>query len=226
MKLYKFRPLANCTDLARAQHILESGTFRCSQFWELNDPMEGVYSFDPGSWSTEQVYQFYNDKCRHLICSFSAASALDDLRMWGYYANGFKGVAIEIEVDESNPCLRRVVYRDRIFDLSAGDIAADNIAERVLTTKLSCWCHEAEIRYIVKGESRFQKIGTLTRLLLGRPYRTTVNRSAAEAQSHVREYLCRVETLGVIASGLGLPIDEVDVVDERVQLTSWKRDRG
>jgi|GEM_PF-5983772 hypothetical protein len=45
MKLYKFRPLGSCLDLERAQEILAQGKFWCSPFWELNDPMEGVYRY-------------------------------------------------------------------------------------------------------------------------------------------------------------------------------------
>ena len=43
MKLYKFRPLANCDDLKRIKQIVEEKKFWCSRLWDLNDPMEGVY---------------------------------------------------------------------------------------------------------------------------------------------------------------------------------------
>ena len=44
MKLYKFRPLGSCLDLERAGDSCP-GQILCSPFWELNDPMEGVYRY-------------------------------------------------------------------------------------------------------------------------------------------------------------------------------------
>ena len=44
MKVYKFRKLTNESDLDRLKGILETGNFWCSNFWDLNDPMEGVFS--------------------------------------------------------------------------------------------------------------------------------------------------------------------------------------
>ncbi len=46
MKLYKFRPLANQNEFSRAKQILETGCFWCSQFSELNDPIEQKARFE------------------------------------------------------------------------------------------------------------------------------------------------------------------------------------
>jgi hypothetical protein len=37
-------------------------------------------------------------KAHYKICSFSDEKAFSNPIMWGYYANGFRGVAVEIEV--------------------------------------------------------------------------------------------------------------------------------
>lgn len=89
MKLYKFRPLANQTDFDRAKAILETGCFWCSKFFDLNDPMEGVY---------KGIKNYFAEKDRYKICSFSGKKAFRDPVMWAYYANGFKGMAIETAI--------------------------------------------------------------------------------------------------------------------------------
>lgn len=71
--------------------------------------------------------------------------------MWGYYANGFKGIAIEIEVDCKRSGIRKVSYAREVAKITNGDDAADAV-ERILTTKLSCWRHEFEYRYIEKSD--------------------------------------------------------------------------
>lgn len=44
MKIYKFRPLTEELDYWRLKNILETKKFWCSNFWELNDPMEEIFS--------------------------------------------------------------------------------------------------------------------------------------------------------------------------------------
>ena len=43
LALYKFRTLGSNDDLKRIKDIIENGEFWCSKFYEMNDPMEGVY---------------------------------------------------------------------------------------------------------------------------------------------------------------------------------------
>ena len=97
IKLYKFRSLRTCEDLQRLKEILDTGKFWCSKFSEMNDAMEGVY------YATHEniIEQIYNEKNRYKICSFSGKLAFENPCMWGYYAGGFQGVAIEIEIDSS-----------------------------------------------------------------------------------------------------------------------------
>lgn len=52
--------------------ILETGEFWCSRFWELNDPMEGVYLFDDGMLTSESIF---SEKSSHALCSFSGKRA-------------------------------------------------------------------------------------------------------------------------------------------------------
>ena len=99
MKLYKFRPLGNCHDLERIEQIIKEDKFWCSKLWDLNDPMEGVYRnkyFD--KLDSDKTF---NEKNKYRICSFSGKKGLKNPILWGYYAHGFRGVAIEIEAKKN-----------------------------------------------------------------------------------------------------------------------------
>lgn len=109
MKLYKFRPLAKEEDFQRAKSIIETGCFWCSRFSELNDPMEGVFC----TANHKIIDDAYKQKVSYRICSFSAEAAFENPCMWGYYANGFKGIAIEIEVsDEAKKMIHEIDYEN------------------------------------------------------------------------------------------------------------------
>ena len=90
MKLYKFRQLTSCRDLERIIEILETNKFHCAKFSEMNDPMEGVYIATVPS----KIDKILTEKNEKRICSFSSKEGFENLAMWGYYANGFKGIPI------------------------------------------------------------------------------------------------------------------------------------
>jgi hypothetical protein len=210
MKLYKFRPLATCQDLDRARQILETGKFWCSHFWELNDPMEGVYQFNVGALAEEDVREFYSKKTSQVICSFSGEKAFQEPIMWGYYANGFKGIAIEIEVDEAR--VTTIEYTSEIPNITGRDLT-DNAVKRILTTKLSCWAHEDEYRYLYNphgDDSGPLKIGRITAVYFGNPYKAIDNHEDIQSLPGIREYLCRAESLRRTAKDI--PCHEVRVV--------------
>ena len=114
LKLVKFRSLANQKDLDRAINIITTGKFWCTKLWNMNDPMEGVYSTS----NRDIIPKMFTEKNKYVICSFSDNSddnipkkPIQNPLLWGYYANGFKGIAIEIEEDESN--VKKVDYISR-----------------------------------------------------------------------------------------------------------------
>lgn len=161
MRLYKFRQLTSCKDLKRIIEILETKEFHCAKFFEMNDPMEGVYIATAPS----KINEILNEKNKKRICSFSSEKGFENFAMWGYYANGFKGIAIEIEVDES--IVKKVKYEDEVPETA-------NV-EEILTTKLKYWEHEAEYRFIIESNEDKCKIGEITRVYFGSPYENLEN---------------------------------------------------
>ncbi len=176
MKLYKFRPLegterdidgSNDSNFKRAKTILENGEFWCSKFSELNDPMEGVFYG-----SADLIDAIYTKKLQYKICSFSAKRAFEKPYMWGYYANGFKGMAIEIEVDTGD--VKEICYSNKIpsveYLTASCRMYGDEVILKILTTKSSPWKREAEYRFLIKDEKKYHKIGEITKVYFGNPY--------------------------------------------------------
>jgi len=167
MKLYKFRSLVSSKDFRRVKEIIEEEKFWCSRIWDLNDPMEGVYKnryFNRFEWK-----KTFNDKNEYLICSFSGKIGLKNPILWGYYAYGFKGLAIEIEV-ENNDEIQKIKYvNEKKFMANLDD------AEKIITRKFKYWEHEDEYRFLIKNSINKQKIGKITKIIFGNPYSDLIN---------------------------------------------------
>lgn len=175
MKLYKFRELTSCKDLERIIEILETNKFHCAKFFEMNDAMEGIYIATDSS----KINKILDEKNKRRVCSFSSKEGFKNPAMWGYYANGFKGIAIEIEVDESK--VKKVKYEDKVPE------TAD--VEEILTTKLKYWEHEAEYRFITKDNEDKYKIGKITKVYFGCPYENLTNSDGIISKSkQILEY--------------------------------------
>jgi hypothetical protein len=217
MKLYKFRSLGSCQDLERAQEILETGKFWCSRFWELNDPMEGVYLFTVGTLAEQLMDKLYSEKSKRAICSFSGEKAFDNPIMWGYYANGFKGIAIEVEVDGDGSKITKVNYANELAKITDGNQPAEKV-NSILTTKLCCWSHEHEYRYLAECSTGPWKIGRITAVYYGDTDSALDNAKEIQSLPGVRKYLCRVKSVKEIALRKDIKCHPVDVVDGVVQI--------
>jgi len=214
MKLYKFRPLGTYNDYRRAKRIITEGKFWCSRFWDLNDPMEGVFTIIA---SKAKISKIFGIKREYLICSFSSNKALKKLFLWGYYANGFKGVAIEIEVKDDMlskiepPKIAEVKYdsKRRFSNRFVGDIDAEEIADIVLTRKLKCWNFEEEFRFLIKDSENEQEIGEITKVIFGNPYERLGN--TPEILNHSEkliEYKKYREELKIVCQNKGIKTDD------------------
>ena len=175
MKLYKFRPLANEDDFNRAKKILEEGCFWCSQFSELNDPMEGVFY----ATYKAKIQDIYNAKVKYKICSFSTKTAFENPAMWGYYANGFMGIAIEIEINKND--VKKIKYSKDIPSIDGPP--DDNKIREILTVKLPRWKHEKEYRFLKEIDYSEHYIGEITAVYFGNPYGNVNNQRMVTTNS-------------------------------------------
>jgi len=224
VKLYKFRSLGDDLSLCHAKETLQTGQFWCSHFWELNDPMEGMYTFSVDDGVDPSEF-FLKGKAYRTICSFSGTRAFANPLMWGYYANGFKGIAIEIEVpkdevgkpDFDKP-ITQIDYVKKSPDWSKMSNSPNKRIRAVLTTKLTRWRHEQEYRALFHSDrAGLQPIGTITGIYFGDPHRDTVNREQILARSaSLRAFDSRRKQLMAVAQVKNIPCNSVRVDDGKV----------
>jgi len=212
LKLYNFRSLGNELSLCRAKRIIETGEFWCSRFWDMNDPMEGVYLTRSGQDQGLFTNQINAKKKARVICSFSGPTAFKNPIMWDYYANGFKGIAIEIEVEAGK--IKDVKYEETLQSLSGGegDYAVD--VNEILRTKLDVWKHEEEFRYITERDIGNCRIGTITAVYFGSPYSNVDNAKEIQEQAEpLKVYRRRAKELAKVIEARGIKHCEVQVND-------------
>ncbi|WP_462273335.1 hypothetical protein [Methanohalophilus sp.] len=206
--LIKFRSLANEHDFKRARQIIEKGEFWCSKLWNHNDPMEGIFF----TYNYDSIDSLFDGKNNYVICSFALPEALSEPLLWGYYANGFKGIAIEIEPND-NETFREIQYykesdfREKIFE------STDEIPD-IITRKLDNWKHEKEVRLIKKSikESNYN-IGSIKKVHFGSPYQNASNYQQIHDNSRtLRKYEDLKNNLKLICEDKG--IETLDYVHQ------------
>lgn len=185
MKLYKFRALGKHNDFERVKEIVENGTFWCSKLWDLNDPMEGVYK--NSTFDKKSISKLFNSKNDYLVCSFSGEDGFKNQQLWGYYANGFRGVAIEINVEGNDEIIKEVRYLSQNeFNMKVTDV------EDIITRKLINWKMENEFRFLKKINGHIkneQKIGSITGIYFGKPYANLNNtKNIITNSKNLKEY--------------------------------------
>lgn len=189
MKIYKFRPLISSLDYSKLKEILETGNFWCSNFWDLNDPMEGVFSYY--GINAEKIKRgiedIYNVKNKYKICSFSGVEGFKKHSMWGYYAGGFKGVAIEIKIEDDK--VEKIRYEEKIVDIFPGDNNINSSVKKIFTRKLKVWANEDEYRFLVESENNnYHKIGKITAIYFGAPYGDLMNSGLIQEKENLLNY--------------------------------------
>ncbi len=109
MKLYKYKSLSN---LWHTLDVLVNDRLYCAHWSELNDPLEGRYEIYLGGKSLKiesiMTSRIENARDTYRVSSLSADPT--NFLMWSHYAEGHKGIVIEVEVPESHSDLTKVVY--------------------------------------------------------------------------------------------------------------------
>jgi hypothetical protein len=103
------------------------------------------------------------EKGDYKICSLS--TDWKPILQWAHYADGFKGLAIEIEMREEN--LNEVEYKDRIPTVNNSKVGT-NPAKTILSFKHSSWAYEKEYRVI--NNSKYFPLSNgdkITRIIIG-----------------------------------------------------------
>jgi len=148
MKAYKFK---GAQQIPHAFDIIFNNRLYCADWSSLNDPMEGMfnYSYDEKNEKTVEnsVAQIIREKKQLRVCSLS--ETFDCHLLWSHYASGFSGLAIEVELPEDSPSVRKVNYRGVFAGLNLGGrINPQRAAEDILGSKYSEWSYEREVRVL------------------------------------------------------------------------------
>ena len=150
MILYKYR------SLERLDYILDiilNERLYCSYYKDLNDPLEGIYAsvFSSTIFGINMKSKTYKEldgeNCPARICSLS--STFSDIRMWSHYADGHKGIAIEIDSNDIKNTWE-VKYVKELLGFSQTFLSSLWIKQEGLKNKTFHWEYEKEYRIIGK----------------------------------------------------------------------------
>tara|TARA_R110002124_G_scaffold76682_1_gene205356 strand:+ start:2357 stop:2995 length:639 start_codon:yes stop_codon:yes gene_type:complete len=153
MKAYKFR---SSSQINFAFDIIINQRLHCANWNDLNDPMEGIFSYSHGLKTDknairEGVNSIGESLKKFKVCSLS--STYDSHLLWAHYAGGFDGVAIEVELPDANINIKKVETRGVFGFIDMEKFTTSEEAARtILFSKHSEWEYEKEIRIISENQ--------------------------------------------------------------------------
>lgn len=140
---YKFKSDKDLDHVLEA--ILEDKLY-CADWRDLNDPMEGYFSF----WGDErELRQILSEKEKCRVCALS--KTWREALLWCHYANGFRGLALAVNL--TGLTNYSVAYEEYIPELDE-TLKPTNLsttawkARHILSHKLKYWKIEDEVRII------------------------------------------------------------------------------
>jgi hypothetical protein len=164
MKLYKYRSLSN---LWHTLDIIINKRLFCAHWLTLNDPLEGryeIYLGDKGQ-RDEALMLDRIERARDSYRIASLSATATNFLLWSHYADGHKGVVVEMEIPSDHPSMTEVFYSpfSSVFS-NAGQIEEDMM--HLFNGKSKEWEYEKEYR-IITDCNYFYLPSKPSRLLLG-----------------------------------------------------------
>ena len=151
MKAYKFRSAAN---LHFVVDILFNRRLYCCRADQLNDIREGDLRVGNDRGQELQVIEYGDAVATQLkelrVCALTRS--FDNHLLWAHYADGWSGLAIEVELDDADAVA--VTYADDLIYLAQlmESLSPEAAARQALARKYKEWSYEGEIRLITKSE--------------------------------------------------------------------------
>ena len=100
-------PLRN---MERVLDIVLNDHLYCSRWDKLNDPMEACYDVDVKNESDRHIM---DKKIKNALNNWRVAAlgaSNKNFLLWSHYADGHKGIAVEIDIPRGHPYLEEVRY--------------------------------------------------------------------------------------------------------------------
>ena len=145
MVVYKFKAISTAKQRKHVFDIIDNERCYLAKWQDLNDPLEGFFRY------YENIFgeAISAHKERYKVCSFSRYYS--NSLLWSYYAEGFTGLCIAMEIEDR--FLDPILYQSDIPEFEDfGHNSTSKNAKIALKTKLNYWRHESEIRAIVPSE--------------------------------------------------------------------------
>ena len=185
----------------------------CADWKNLNDPMEGIfaYSHRKDFDAEKKVKGIAESKQKYKICSLS--KTYDNHLLWAHYANGFDGVAIEIELPNDSHNIKELDYNRGVFagiDITKNTNEED-VAKYILFSKNNVWAYEEEIR-ILHNSSFYENI-KITQVIVGH--------RVQDALFNVLNMVCNQLNIKFGKVGIGDEGIDIDSV-EPLNMKNWK----
>ncbi len=167
MKAYKFKA---AQQIPHAFDIIFNNRLYCADWSALNDPMEGMFAYSYKSAKEDDVKRtvasIVREKQQIRVCSLS--ETFDCHLLWSHYASGFSGLAIEVELPDDSPEVRKVNYRGVFAGLTMdGHVDPQQAAEDILGSKYVEWSYEKEIRVLHRGGEYFPLASPVRHIIAG-----------------------------------------------------------
>ena len=196
--------------------MIRSNELWCADWRTLNDPMEGFYYYDRGGARSDAqriVNAIGQGKDRRFVCSLSARFNI--ATQWAYYADEFRGLALEYDLSgltmSAGVTVDHVRYEplETSFDIYQ-HVDPERLAELVLFTKIDEWRHEQEIRIISRKKGRLRIPRGVQSVTLG-------HRMAPDVKEVV-SYYCDardVQVFELVVDGRGINREPLQTRPER-----------
>lgn len=199
MRAFKFR---SSDQIEFVFDILINKRLHCADWKDLNDPMEGMYQYQGNGRNKEiqeNVKGIRRAKRNYKVCSLS--KTYDSHLLWAHYANGFKGVAIELDLPDENPNIREVDSRGVFAFVDMNNFRTEEEAARtILFSKYHEWEYEQEVR-ILHDEKWYKLTNPITRVIAG---------------PRMDDSLFKV--LNIVCTKLGVEINKLGIGDEGLDI--------
>ena len=146
-KLETFYNYRSIKDFKRFMDILVHNRLYSTDFGNLNDPMEGVFTFS-SKIESSIITKLKDEKSKMKICSFSRTYKHG--LMWSFYADEHRGCCFEVEVDDCSDLWEKVLvdYKENFYNLNDSSTVIE-----ILSRKSKQWNYEKEVRFLKESNT-------------------------------------------------------------------------
>ena len=156
---YKYRSIQ---DFKRFMDILVHNRLYATEFTNLNDPMEGVFTYSSNV-NSFIIGNLKSKKYKTKICSLS--KIYNNGLMWSFYADEHKGCCLEVEPIGKSWIKLEMDYSSNIYNLTE-----NSSIENILSHKSIHWNYEEEVRFIKTLDPIKEKISPYLKVKIKRVF--------------------------------------------------------